>query len=312
MRAFSGVRPSSMWFKNLTLFRLAEPFSLSAEALAEKLAGSAFHPCGSYEPDTHGWVPPLGRRSAELVYAANGCLLLCLQSEEKVLPPAVVRDMVAAQVVEREEREQRTLLRREKEALRDEVWQALLPRALSRTRQQYAYIDPRGGWLAVDSAGRKAVEGLTGALRKTLGSLAIVPPRVAAAPKAVMTAWLAQGGLAADFQLTDECELRDGNEEGGVVRCKGQDLDGAEIEAHLQAGKQVTRLGLTWNEHLAFVLTEELAVRRLRFLDWFREQLEETETDTAEQVLATEFALISGEFQAFLPRLLEVFGGEAR
>ena len=31
-----------MWFKNLTLFRFAEPFTLSAETLAEKLAQAVF------------------------------------------------------------------------------------------------------------------------------------------------------------------------------------------------------------------------------------------------------------------------------
>ena len=116
--------------------------------------------------------------------------------------------------------------------------------------------------------------------------------------------------LVADFRLADECELRDEAEEGGVVRCKGQDLSGEEIQVHVQAGKQVTRLALTWNNHIALVLTEDLTIRRLRFLDLVREQLTDLKAETAEQLFGAEFALMTGELALFLPRLLEVCGGE--
>jgi recombination associated protein RdgC len=294
-----------MWFKNLTLFRLVEPFTLSAEALAGKLAQAVFYPCTPQAPSSHGWVPPLGRKATDLVQAVGGCLLVCLKTEEKLLPAAVVREIVADQVAEIEAREQRPVRRPEQQRLREDVLQALLPRALTRSQRHYAYIDTRGGWLVVDSVNRTVVERLTRALRGTLSNLPITPLRVASAPAVVMTAWLADNTLADDFALADECELQDREADGGVVRCKGQDLGGAEILTHLQAGKQVTRLGLTWNRRIALVLTEELSIRRLRFLDVIKEQLEGV--DTAAQLFDAQFALMSAELAVFLPRLLAVF-----
>jgi recombination associated protein RdgC len=88
-------------------------------------------------------------------------------------------------------------------------------------------------------------------------------------------------------------------------------LTGDEIRGHLEAGKQVTQLGLIWNERIAFVLDEALVVRRLRFLDVIRETLRDSRTDSPEAVFDAEFALMSGELALLLPRLLEVFGGEA-
>ena len=88
-------------------------------------------------------------------------------------------------------------------------------------------------------------------------------------------------------------------------------MTGDEIRGHLEAGKQVTQLGLIWSERVAFVLDEALVIRRLRFLDVVRETLRESGTDSPEAIFDAEFALMTGELALLLPRLLEVFGGEA-
>jgi recombination associated protein RdgC len=124
-----------------------------------------------------------------------------------------------------------------------------------------------------------------------------------------MTGWLATGGLPPGFVLEDECELRGPGEDGGVVRCKGEDLIGDEVRVHLNAGKQVTRLALSWNQRIGLLLQDDLTLRRLRFLDLVQEQVGSERTDTAEQVFDAEFALMTGELAQFLTCLIEGFGG---
>ncbi len=299
-----------MWFKNMTLFRLVEPLSLSAETLAARLAQYAFQPCPSHQPSSAGWAPPLGRKGRDLVHAAAGRLLLCLRTEEKVLPAAVLNQMVDERSAELEDRRRQPVRRREKQELREQIVGELLPRALCRSRHGYAYLDPLAGWLVVGSASPRGVEELTGMLRKTLDTLPIAPPRVRQSVSAVMTAWLAEGQAPAEFALGDTCELRETGETGGVVRCRGQDLTGAEIRGHLAAGKEVTRLGLYWNERIALVLDEALVIRRLQFLDVVRESLRDI-ADSPEAIFDAEFALMAGELALLAPRLLDVFGGEA-
>lgn len=300
-----------MWFKNLTLFRLVEPFSLMAGTLATRLEQHAFQPCPSQQPSAAGWVPPLGRKALDLVHSVAGRLLLCLRTEEKVLPTSVLNQAVAERAAVIEDQQRRLVRRKEKQEIRDQLLQELLPRALTRSRYGYAYLDTVDGWLVVDSASPRGVEEITGALRKTLESLLIAPLKVRQSPAAVMTAWLIEGRTPAEFALGDSCELRAAAEDGGVVRCRGQDLTGEEIGGHLTAGKQVTRLGLNWSGRLAFVLDEALVVRRLQFLDVVRESLRDTATDSPEAVADAEFALMTGELALLLPRLLELFGGEA-
>lgn len=300
-----------MWFKNLTLLRLVEPFPFTAEALTARLEQQAFQPCPSHQPSSAGWTPPLGRKAVDSVHGVNGRLLMCLRTEEKVLPALVVNQTLAERIAAIEDQQGRPVRRREKQELRDQLVQDLLPRALTRSRLGYAYLDPAAGWLMVDSASPRGVEEITGALRQTLDSLPVAPPRVAWSPTAVMTAWVAEGKAPAGFALGDVCELRESGDAGGIVRCRGQDLTGAEMRGHLQAGKQVTRLGLIWDGRVAFVLDETLIVRRLQFLDVVRESLSDTATPSPEAVFDAEFALMTGELGLLLPRLLEQFGGEA-
>ena len=178
-----------MWFRNLQLFRLTTDFNLTAEELEVRLAPDAFTPCGPLQAETMGWVPPLGADGGALVHSAQGHFLFCAKREERILPAGVVREEVDEKAEPIAQKEGRSVGRKERERIRDEVLQDLMPRAFTRSAKLYAYVDPTARWLIVDAASRKRAEELTMLLRKSLGTLPIVPPQVAQAPSAVMTAW---------------------------------------------------------------------------------------------------------------------------
>ena len=94
-----------MGLKNLTLLRLLEPFPFTAETLAARLGGYAFQPCPSHQPSIAGWTPPLGRKATELVHVVNGRLLLCLRTEEKLLPAMVINQAVDERIAVTEEQQ---------------------------------------------------------------------------------------------------------------------------------------------------------------------------------------------------------------
>jgi len=299
-----------MWFKNLQLYRLTTPFALSPEQLSEKLAGQAFRPCGSQEPATLGWVPPLGRQGSDLVHAANGCILLCARREERLLPSTVVREAVEERALEIEEREGRKVRRKERLDIKDNVMQELMPRAFVRSSLHYAYLDAPSGWLVVNAGSAKRAEELVSLLRESVGTLPARLPATVDAPNAVMTHWLAGESAPAGFELEDECELRDPDSDGGVVRCKRQDLTAEEIQAHLRAGKRAVRLAVSWEDRLSCVVAEELAVKRLRFLDLVQETAAEVEAEDEAARMDADFSIMTLELRRFIPALLALFGGE--
>ena len=299
-----------MWFKNLQLFRLTQDFTLGVEALEARLASDTFTPCGSLQAETLGWVPPLGENTQALVHGAQGRFLLCAKREERILPADVVREEVEAKASDIAEQEARNVGRKERERIRDEVLQTLLPRAFTRSNRIYAYVDPKARWLIVDAAARKRAEEITVLLRKGLGTLPVVPPQVIQAPAAVMTHWLTHAP-AAGFQVLEEYELRDEGDAGAVIRCRNQPADSEEILGHLKAGKRVGKLALQFQERMTAVVHEDLSVKRLRFLEGVLEEADQTQTQDEAARMDADFVLMAGELEIFLTRLAEAFGGIA-
>jgi len=300
-----------MWFKNLRAYRLTSPFQLSPEQLADKLASRAFTPCTPSQPLALGWVPPTGIDDASLVHAAGGKMLLKLRREEKLLPSTVVREQLEDKIAGIESEQSRKVYRKERLSLKDEIIQDCLPRAFSRTAHVDAYIDTRANWIMVNAASAARAEELLNLLRDCIGSFPVLLPQVNNAPAATMTGWLAHRNLPNDFELGGECELREPGEEGGVVRCRGVDLLGEEVETHLNAGRQAVRISLRWDERLSLVLAEDLCLRRLKFADELMKENEELAEDDPAARLDADFALMSDALSTLQDRLITVFGGEA-
>jgi len=299
-----------MWFKNVRAYRLTKPFDLFPEALAQKLAPRSFVPCAKSQPASSGWVAPLGEESGALVHAAAGRILLKLKREEKLLPSTVVREQLEEKVAAIESEQGRKVYRKERLNLKDEIVQDCLPRAFTRSTHVYAYIDVKANWIFVDAASATRAEELLNLLRECVGSFPALLPQVNNAPSAVMTAWLLHRSLPDDFELGQECELRDPGEEGGVVRCRGVDLLSEEVETHLHAGKQVARLALNWDERVSLLLAEDVCLRRLRFADELMKENEEIpEADQAAR-LDADFALMADAITSLQERVLALFGGE--
>jgi len=300
-----------MWFKNLRLYRLTKPFDLSPEELHEQLAEKTSRPCAGLEPATYGWVPPLGRSSELLTHAANGYIMVCARKEEKVLPATVIREVLAEKVALIEEEQDRTVRRKEKEEIRQEIMVDLLPRAFSKSTLTYAYIDPKESWLVVDASSASKAEELVSLLRETLGTLSAIPPTALSAPASILTNWLNGLSVPAGYVIEDQCELRDPSAEGAVIRCTKQDLLSDEIQVHLKAGKQATKLAIEWHEHLTCVLCDDLSIKRLRFLDIIQEAAADESVDEISRFDA-DFALMTLELSRFIPSMIDAFGGEDR
>lgn len=297
-----------MWFKNLVLYRLSEPFALTPEQLSAALAAHGSRPCDGLEPFTYGWTPPLGRAASDLVHAANGCILLCARKRERILPPAVVRETVEDRVAEIEARDGRKVYAKERRSLRDQVIFELLPRAFVRSADTHAFLAPHDGWLVIDAASVNRGEDLSTLLRHSLATLAVEPFDSPVSPSSLMTRWLESGTPPKGFTLQHDCELRDPADEGGVIRVQRQYLESEEIRTHLRARKQVRRLALGFEERLSFVLCADLTIKRLRF-DAVRELDDLDEADEATRLDAN-FAFMTAELKPFLTRLKEIFTAE--
>ena len=294
------------WFKNAMIYRLTKSLDWSEKTLSDALENNQYHSCNQSEMSKFGWSTPL--KGSELLYFTVGKqILLLAQKEEKILPAHVIKRELDARVEKLEQAENRKLKKVEKQTLKDDVVATLLPRAFSKYQQTALWIDAENNLIYVNAASAKRAEEALALLRKSLGSLPVVPLTFANEPSLVMQEWVAKESIPQWLVSLEEAELRDVN--NGVIRCKQQALDSDEILS-LVNSKYVTKLALEWEEHLSFVLNEDCSLKRLKFADQIREKNDDILKEDYAQRFDADFVLMTGILSKLTENLLHDFGGE--
>ncbi|MBH2872266.1 recombination-associated protein RdgC [Serratia marcescens] len=301
-----------LWFKNLMVYRLSREVALNADEMEKQLSAFAFTPCGSQDMAKTGWVSPMGSHSDALTHAVNGQIVICARKEEKILPSPVIKQELQAKIERLEAEQHRKLKKPEKDALKDEVLHSLLPRAFSRFNQTFMWIDTVNDLIMVDAASAKRAEDTLALLRKSLGSLPVVPLTMESPIELTRTEWVRSGEMPAGFAIQDEAELKAILEEGGVIRCKKQNLISDEIAVHIEAGKLVTKLAVDWQERIQLMLSDDGSLKRLKFADTLREQNDDIDRDDFAQRFDADFILMTSELAALIKNTIEALGGEAQ
>jgi recombination associated protein RdgC len=301
-----------LWFKNLMVYRLSREVALNADEMEKQLSAFAFTPCGSQDMAKTGWVSPMGSHSESLTHVVNGQIVICARKEEKILPSPVIKQELQAKIERLEGEQHRKLKKTEKDALKDEVLHSLLPRAFSRFNQTFMWIDTVNDLIMVDAASAKRAEDTLALLRKSLGSLPVVPLTMESPIELTLTEWVRSGELPAGFIIQDEAELKAILEDGGVIRCKKQNLISDEIAVHIEAGKLVTKLAVDWQERIQLVLADDGSLKRLKFADTLREQNDDIDRDDFAQRFDADFILMTSELAALIKNTIEALGGEAQ
>jgi len=296
-----------MWFRNLVVYRLPSPWRMDVETFEQSLARRPLAPCGAIERESRGWLVP--RRGGALLHMVGGQWLLRLGAEQKLLPASVVKQFVDDRALELEDQQGFKPGRRQLRDLKDRVTDELLPRAFSRRRSEWLWIDPAGGWLVVDAASENRAEEALEFLRDCLDEFPVRRLDTELSPGSAMTEWLLSADAPTGFTIDRELELRSPDEEKATVRYLRHDLEGDEVAAHIKSGKRATRLAMTYGDRLSFVLTENGHLKRLAFLDIVKESLDGLGAD-AEAEFDAQFALMTAELGQALPALVGALGGE--
>lgn len=301
-----------MWFKHLHLYRLHGAPELDSTTLSDALLAHAAKPLGNADARRLGWTAPAGRLSGgQLLHEIQGQRLLSVLRQERLLPASVVKEEVDDQVADIEAREGRKVTRKEKTALKEQVTEALLPRAFVRSQKIDLWWDTQRHLIGINASSRTRAEDLLDLLRETLGSLKATPLSSQTLPIRAMTTWLGDpGSRPADLQLGDQVELKAKGDDG-VLRARQVDLDSDEIQQLLESGRQASKLAMSLEGRLSFVLHDDLALKSLRFGDALIEEADHADDgDDALARLETDFILMAQALSDDVARLIEWLGGE--
>ena len=142
-------------------------------------------------------------------------------------------------------------------------------------------------------------------LVKVLDGFAVTELQTQTSAGVAMAEWLTTQEPPAGFNIDKECELKATDDTKAVVRYSKHPLDIEEVRQHIATGKAPTKLAMTWDDRVSFVLTDTMLVKKVQFLDVvFEGNKPEDSGFDADAAIAT------GELTQLIPDLLEALGGE--
>jgi len=297
-------------FKNLTLYRLQPGWAPTLDTMEAALDGGRFVPCGATQDRSVGWVEPRGQGHGPLVESVNGQRILRLQIESKSVPGAVVRKKAQEAADHIEATTGRKPGKKETKALREDALLSLLPQAFERQSQVWVWIDLENGWLVTDASSQGKNDEVVTALVRAFDALTMTLLNTAMTPQTAMTQWLMAASAEewpSGLSVERECELKSHDEEKSVVRFTRHHLLTDEVRKHITEGKLPTRLALSWEGRIGFVMTESMQLKKVSFLEGV---FDEQASAEAQDAFDTDVALSTGEFRQMIPVLLEALGGE--
>lgn len=309
-------------FNNLMVWRIADYGNWTLDVLNAMLAEKAARPPSAMEPERSGFITPLGVQDtyAEPVDATT--LLVGINVAKRMLPGKVVRREVEARARKIAEDEGRKVFAREKQRIKEHVYEELLPQAFVDHSQVYALINPPYIFIGTSSA--KRGELLLDNLRAALGSLKVVPVSTATPAIRAYTRWFSKGQTESPrFTLGQQFTVHGTSSDSEAVKGSWPFANDETLSDWVTIGGQrVTSLGLIWEssdlgDDVSFVTNEMLGIRAIKWpqviVDRANEQAGDHE-DSDEQALAAARAtlmILSHEIRTLWADLLHALGGEA-
>ena len=297
-----------MWFKNLSLIKINPGVELDVQKLNELISLQTFVPCMSSEMESFGWIPP--RKDSDLLVWGRGKnMFLTLRHEKKLLPASVITQVAKARAAAIMENEGRTPGRKEMKEIKEDVKQELMAKAFVVQSETRAWLDLERGWLVVDSASSSKANAVHDLLRTALVDMKSQLFMTQMSPGQCMTNWLLEGEGPSGFTVDMDAELV-APDTKATLKYARETPATDDVKKHVTAGKQVTKLAMTFDSHVSFVLTDKGEIRRLKPTDHLQEQnASASGKDTSEDIFEADMTLMTLELSNLIAALVESLGG---
>lgn len=292
-------------FKSLIIYRIAKNFVFNSGEAERALEKYTFAECGPTQEKSTGWVSPRGEEHGALLESIGGHWVLRFKTESKSVPGSVLARKVKVKAEAIEQESGRKPGKKERREIKEEVNLSLLPYAFTKQNAIWVWIDPAKHLLVIDAASQSRADDVVTTLIESWPGLSVALISTSDSPRSCMAYWLREQEAPEGFTIDRACELKACDESKAVVKYGSHPLDIDEIREHIEQGKLPTKLAMTWDDRVSFVLTDGLYVRNLCFLDSVFESLKHDASG-----FDTDVAIATGELAKLLPELIDAMGGE--
>ena len=293
-----------MWFKNLKVFRLARHWQEHWGEIEHALSAHQFTPVGDLSTSSQGWVPPR-EGDDRLAVNVGGQLLLALRIEKKLLPASVVNQAVKDRAKEIEEQQGYRPGRKQMRDIKEMVIDSLMPSAFKVAKDVRVWIDPINCWVVLDTASSPQVEDVLAAFGKAMHPYPVEHLRLTHSRAQQMTSWLIAGEAPEGLSIDADSHWQSGGNSAGVIKYAKCAAPPDDIQKRVESGYQCTRLALTWQDRISFVLTDTADFKRVQALDILEEQAKADGDLSEHEKLDADFTLMTAELNQMLGDVLE-------
>jgi len=296
-------------FKSALIYRIDQWDRPALADIETRLDAARFTECGATQPESSGWVEPRNEKHGALLENIGGQLILKLCTETKAVPGSVIKTRLDERLDKIAEETGRRPKGKAAKELKEEIVHDLLPRAFPKRSTTLVWIDPQARYVVIGAGSAKKADGVATRLIELLGGgLALSLVNTELSPATAMAHWLATKEAPSGFSVDRECELKQPDSEKSTVRYARHTLDIDEVGEHIKQGKLPTQLALTWASRVSFVLTEGLALKKIKLLDVVLEGASQQSTQD-DNNFDTDVAITTGELRQLIPDLIDALGG---
>lgn len=293
-----------MWFKQIQIFQLSSSFHHQASDIHHRLEPFAFQSCLPSMPSSMGWVSPIDEEDAPLTRGLNGCFMIALQLEDKILPASVVNQALQDKIKQIEVNEARKVRQKEKLGFKDEIVHTLLTRAFTKFTTLYAFIDVRNHWLVLNSISPAKTELFISMFQKAFGEC--IEDSELIKPSALLTNWLKTQEYPKEFSIGKACVLQDPEQQNRIVRCQQQDLFTAGVQSIFKEGFDVIQMELCWHDRIRFVLADDFSLRGVTLAEEDVIEMKET-YESKQEKFDADLILMSESLSGMFKDLFSLF-----
>lgn len=299
-----------MWFKNLKIFRLNPNWQPRADQLEALLSNQGFLD-GNFSSDTLniGWGH-FFEEEGGIIHPIERNYLVRLVAEKKLLPASVINHVAKEKAKDIEEDQGYKVGRKQMKQIKENVEAMLRKKAFSIYRDTRVWFDMENHFMIVDARADGKADEVIGLLAKSLDPLPLLSFMTELSPTNAMTSWLLEDSAPEGFTIDNNTDLKSLTDSRISVRYANHTPEHEELSKQITSGKVCTRLAMTWNDRISFVLNEDGGIQSITPLEVLANEREPVESDDVIEHFDAEMVLMFGELNALIRDLAKALGGE--
>jgi recombination associated protein RdgC len=290
--------------KNAIIFQVTPGFRLDPEMLQRCPAV----PCASNLVRTVGFAEPCAHSTANLVHHVAGYSVICLETEDRLLPGSVVQEEVDLRAEALEKQQGYKPGRKQLKELKERVTEELLPKAFTQKRRTLGVFT--GQYFIVDTSSPARADTMIETLLRSLDNLPLALVKTQKHITNQMVEWLI-GECPASLTVDNFVELERPESGKPAISYKRTQLEVGDMRRCISYGYLPRKIGITYNERLSLKVDDSLHLKQLAPLDLMNteKRKRDKEADSMAEAFDADIALMVGEIVQTMDYLIEQLGG---